>query len=241
MTEQEIIDYLGKTSLPTLLVEGEDDAAVYRWLEAQLGVFSGSVLFCSGRDVLISIYRRRDTFPHGKIAWLADLDMWRFSVPPADLAGIVFTTGYSIENDLYAGAGVESLLEAAERNQHTQLLTVLCRWFAFEILEFQAGRPAEVATHIKRIVDFAAMDLSPDFRARRGYSEPDATLVNQVLSDYKLQLRGKTLLQALIQFLSDARRNPKYGYAAIVELCLKLYPANPFIQRLMTEVKNKLS
>jgi hypothetical protein len=97
-------------------VEGEDDATIYRWLESQLGVFSGSVLFCSGRDVLISIFRKRETFPHGKIAFLADLDMWRFSPPPADLLGILFTTGYSIENDLYAGSQIEALLEDTERS-----------------------------------------------------------------------------------------------------------------------------
>jgi hypothetical protein len=132
MTEKEIIDYLKRTSLPTLLVEGEDDAAIYRWLENRLGVFSGSVLFCSGRDVLFSIYRNRETFPHGKLAWLADLDMWRFSPPPSDLQGIVFTTGYSIENDLYAGSEIEALMEDDERSRHSRLLSALCRWFSFE-------------------------------------------------------------------------------------------------------------
>src|SRR5262245_59019942 len=176
MTEKEILDYLGRSNLPTLLVEGSDDAAIYRWLENQIGVFSGNVLICSGRDVLISIFRRRDTFKHGKIAWLADLDMWRYSAPPTDLSGIIFTTGYSIENDLYAGSEIEALLEDAERSHHSQLLTLLCRWFAFEILEYQAGRSAEVGHHINRIVDFAVMELSPAFCGHRGYLEPDAAL-----------------------------------------------------------------
>ena len=100
MTEAEIISYLGKTSLPTLLVEGEDDASIYRWLEDQLGVFTGSILICSGRDTLLSIYRKRSTFTHGKVAWLADSDMWVLTSPPPDLADVIFTAGYSIENDL---------------------------------------------------------------------------------------------------------------------------------------------
>jgi hypothetical protein len=168
MTEKEIIDYLGKTSLPTLLVEGKDDAVIYRWLEDQLGLFAGSILFCSGRDALISIFRKRNAFSHGKVAWLADLDMWRYSAPPPDLSGIIFTTGYSIENDLYAGSDIETLLEAAERSRHSQLLSVLCRWFAFEILEFQAGRPAEVAEHINRVVDFTKMVISAEYRLAIG-------------------------------------------------------------------------
>ena len=241
MTEEEIIAYLGRTHLPTLLVEGKDDAAIYRWLEGQLGIFSGSILFCSGRDALISIWRKRTTFRHHKVAWLADLDMWKFSTAPADLTGIVFTTGYSIENDLYAGSDIESLLEAPERSQHSRLLTILCRWFAFEILEYQAERNTEVAARIQQVVDFAAMDISTTFIARRGYVEPDATFVDGVLRNYKLQLRGKTLMGILITYLSDSRRMPKYGYANVVEVCLKLYPNNEYIKRIIEDVKTQLA
>jgi hypothetical protein len=208
MTESEIVSYLKKTSLPTLLVEGENDAGIYRWLENQLGILSGSILICSERDVLILIYRRRNTFPHGKIAWLADLDMWRYSSPPADLAGIIFTAGYSIENDLYAGSEIESLLEPAEQSQHKQLLVVVCRWFAFEILEFKSGRQYITATNINRVVDFSVMDISAEFRAFRNFTEPDITLINQLISDYRLLLRGKTLLQVIMHYLSDSRRTP---------------------------------
>jgi hypothetical protein len=240
MTEQEIVEYLKRTSLPTLLVEGEDDAAIYRWLENQLGVFAGSVLFCSGRDVLISIYRQRDAFPHGKLAWLADLDLWRFGAPPAELDGIVFTSGYSIENDLYAGSQIEALLEENERSLHSRLLSVLCRWFAFEVLESLAGREGQVAHHARRVVDLDTMEIRPDFVSFRGYSEPDPSFVSALLAEYKLNLRGKTLMQALIVYLSDSRRTPKYSYDAIIEMCLKLYPENPYMKRLITEANRRL-
>jgi hypothetical protein len=167
--------------------------------------------------------------------------MWRYAAPPPDVAGIIFTTGYSIENDLYAGSEIESLLEAAERSHHSLLIQLICRWLAFEILEFQAGRPIQVATHINRVVDFAAMELDAAFCASRGYGEPDATFVGELLSNYKLHVRGKTLLQALVHYLSNSHRNPKYSYAAIIELCLKLYPSNPYIQRFIAEARAQLA
>jgi hypothetical protein len=241
MTEEEIIAYLGRTSLPTLLVEGKDDAAIYRWLENELGGLTGSVLFCSGRDVLISIYRKRDTFPHGKLAWLADLDMWRFISPPADLDRIVFTTGYSIENDLYAGSQIEALLEEDERSRHSRLLSTVFRWFSFEVLEFLAGRESQVAHHVRSVVDLNVMDIRPNFASHRRYVEPDPSFVGSLLADYKLNLRGKTLMEALITYLSDSRRNPKYSYAAIIEMCLKLYPENPYMKRLIAEARGRLS
>ena len=138
MTEEEIISTLGKTNIPTLLVEGVEDAKIYRSLEDQIGVGTGSILICSGRGVLISIFRKRHTFKHGKLAWLADLDMYRFSQPPYDLKDIIFTSGYSIENDLYAGSEIELLFDIEDRALHAQLLSVVCRWFAFEIIEYTA-------------------------------------------------------------------------------------------------------
>jgi hypothetical protein len=59
--------------------------------------------------------------------------------------------------------------------------------------------------------------------------------------DYKLALRGKTLLQALTKQLSAPRRSPKYGYSAIIEMCLKLYPKNPYVKRLISEANRQLN
>ena len=241
MTENEIISYLGKTSLPTLLVEGEDDAGIYRWLEHQLGIFAGNILICSGRSVLVSIYRRRNSFPHGNLAWLADLDMWRFSAPPSDLAGIIFTSGYSIENDLYAGSDIESLMDTAERSRHARLLAAACRWFAFETLEVRARRQDKCATNIKRVVDLTTLEIDPAFVKFRGFTEPPPELVADLSADYKLQLRGKTLLDVLVVLLSDPSRSSKYRHREVVEMCLKLYPNNPYIQRIITQAKAQLA
>lgn len=241
MTEAEIISYLERTQLPTVLVEGKDDASIYRWIEKRLGVMSGSVLICSGRDVLLSIYRKRHQFSHASIAWLADRDMWLYTCPPEDLGDVVFTAGYSIENDVYAGSEIESLLDGSELDSHRRLLATLSRWFAFEVAEFRGCRETRQAIHINRIVDFGNMDLIPAFIVDRGYSEPDAAIVNDVLTNYKLYLRGKTLLQAIVHFLSESNRTPKYSHAAVLDMSLRLYPANPYIKRIVQEVQYQLS
>ena len=134
-----------------------------------------------------------------------------------------------------------SFVEPAEQSQHKQLLVVVCRWFAFEILEFESGRQYITATNINRVVDFSVMDISAEFRAFRNFTEPDITLINQLISDYRLLLRGKTLLQVIMHYLSDSRRTPKYSYGAIIELCLKLYPNNPYIQHILGEARACLS
>lgn len=244
LTEEEIISTLGRTNLPTLLVEGVDDAYIYRSLEDQIGVGAGSILICSGRGVLISIFRKRhtiDLFKHGKLAWLADLDMYRYTQPPDDLKGIIFTSGYSIENDLYAGSEIESLLEVDERGQHIQLLTAVCRWFAFEIIEHRAGREHRCATQIHQVIDYTTMCIKSEFVASRGVIEPDSATFEQIFTDYKLQLRGKTLFEVLQVILAKPQRKPAYRAPALIDMCLKLFPENPYMKRLVADAKAALA
>lgn len=241
MSEQEIVDYLKRTSLPTILVEGSDDAAIYRYLESRIGVFNGNVLPCTGRLKLLSIFERKEEFKNKKVVWLADLDMWVFSGAPPEYSEIIFTTGYSIENDLYAGGSIEDLLLSDERSSHSTLIGAVCKWFAFEVGEHLASRVCLINVHINQVIDHSINDLLRSYVTTRGFVPPDASLEQQISSNYKLMLRGKNLFQSLVHYLSSPNRNPKYGYALITDICLKLYSANPHIERLVTEIQKKLA
>jgi len=221
-------------------VEGEDDEAIYRWLESRFGVLNVSIFSCGGREVLIKIYRQRAMLTGKRIVWLADLDMWKFSDPPSDLSGIIFTSGYSIENDLYAGSEIENLLEADERTRHTQLLDVVCDWFAFEVLEHQAGREAQVGTNINKVVDLSTMAMRQQFATNRQYVPPDPAFVDSLRKEYKLSLRGKTLIDVLFECVNYNKRPARHSKEAIVEICLRLYPNNPYVDRIISEVRAKL-
>jgi hypothetical protein len=240
VTEDEILSYLSRTELPTLLVEGSQDAIVFRWLENELGIINGSILPCHGRGVLLSIYEKRDRFKHGRLAWLADRDMWCFSTVPEIYSTVIFTAGYSIENDLYAGSRLESLLEPSERQIHTILLSLVCKWFAFELEEYCAGRSHKVATNIKEIVNHERLEISRAFSQKRGFKEPSEESVKLVLDDYQLKLRGKTLVQVLETVLTRPGRVAKFRSSQIVELSLKLFPDNPYLRRLVSEVQTQL-
>lgn len=235
MTENEIISYLTKTSLPSIIVEGEDDASIYRWLEDKLGTFAGNILICSGRGTLLRLFRQRDAFAGKRIAWLADKDMWVFTSPPTDTHGVIFTSGYSIENDLYAGSTIESLLDGSEQTSFNQLISLAAKWFAFEVQEHNAGRDPILSTHVRHFADINNMQLNPDYISSRGYSDPDPILVNIIHANYITHLRGKTLMMAIVNYLSHPRRTSKYSYSNVIEMCLKLHPVNPYIGRLVTE------
>jgi hypothetical protein len=85
------------------------------------------------------------------------------------------------------------------------------------------------------------MDLHPIFCAQRLYVEPAITLVDTLATDYKLSLRGKTLIQAIVNYLSDSRRAVKYSKAAVVDVCLRLFQQNPYIRRIITNTRAQLA
>lgn len=241
MTAEEIVATLQKSCLPTFLVEGSDDLAVYRWVEDQLGTLNANVLPCGGRSVLLEVYARRDEFSDLKTAFVADRDMWYFTAIPAGYPGIIWTDGYSVENDAYEPSNIETYLTAQECLEFHKLLRELVRWFAFEVEEYRAGREARVATHPNRVIPHGQSNLCPHFVNERGFTEPSAATVVEVAASYKLGVRGKLLFQLLLRFLSATNRTPKYSRAAAIDVALRSTPNNPRLARIMNEVRVALS
>ena len=87
LSEREIVDTLKRTSLLTVLVEGKDDASVYRYLEHKINIDDVDVLICDGRSKLIKIFERREEFKNTKVVFLADKDMWFFVGIPKQYFG----------------------------------------------------------------------------------------------------------------------------------------------------------
>jgi hypothetical protein len=115
LSENEMVSFLKRTSLPTILVEGNDDCYIYRQLENKIDVEDVDILICKGRESLINIFERRNEFKESAVVFMADKDMWFFSEVPMEYKEhIIFTDGYSIENDLYNKELFENLLDCDE-------------------------------------------------------------------------------------------------------------------------------
>ena len=69
--------------------------------------------FVGGRSNLFAVYDRKSEFGHLPVAFIADQDKELFTQLPAGYEEIIWTQGYSIENDLYAGAepSLENLMD----------------------------------------------------------------------------------------------------------------------------------
>ena len=175
------------------------------------------------------------------VAFVADKDMWLFSGIPSDYAEVIWTEGYSIENDLYTDAELENLLDPEETQEHQQMLEAIVEWFAFEVEEHLAGRPYEVKTHCNQVVPLGQTQMDEDFRISRGFRPPEEKNHQKIRREYQLQLRGKQLFQILERFLNAPDRGTRYNVSSLQEIALKMTPVHPLIGRLMQEIEQAVA
>ena len=239
-TEDELVDTLRRSSLPTVLVEGKGDMPIYRWVEQRLGSRKANVQAVGDRNKLLSIFERRREFPDLPVAFVADRDMLLFSGIPSDYDGVIWTEGYSIENDLYVDAELENLLDAEEVQEHQQLLEAIVEWFAFEVEEYLAGRCFRISSHYD-VVPLGQTRMDEGFRRNRGFRSPGEETHRQIQEAYQLQLRGKLLFQMLIRFLSASGRQRKYSYSKLYTNAFGMTPPHPLRDRLVQKIERTIT
>lgn len=177
-TVNELVDTLHRSKLPTVVVEGRDDMQIFRWMEDLLEVDEIDVLGVGGRPNLFAVYDRKSEFAHLPVAFIADQDKELFTQLPSGYDEIIWTQGYSIENDLYAGAdpSLENLMDPQEAAEHGQLLNTIIKWFAFEVEGFLAGRTPEFNHHCNEVVPQNQTEMDDGFRQHRGFRIPNSEL-----------------------------------------------------------------
>ena len=237
LSEDEMILHLKGTSLPTILVEGNDELSIYnRYLQDKINIEDVSILTCDGRAKLLNVFKRRAEFKKAKVVFVADKDMWFFKGVPEEYDNkVIFTDGYSLENDLYIESFFNRLLDANEVKNFDNLIKELSIWFAFEVNRYQEFDYVWCDFHVNQICPEKL--LSNSFKETIDFVEPPAYIVEAVYSEYTRALRGKNLFQALIRFLSHKNRESKYSRANLIEMGAK-FP-NPRLEELVEKIVGK--
>ena len=241
MTVDECVAALHRTYLPTVIVEGKDDMQIYQWTERRVGIQNANVLPVGGKETLLAVYERRNEYAHLPVAFVADKDLWLFSGIPPDYPDIIWTEGYSIENDLYADANLENLLDADEVEEHQQVLDAIIEWFAFEVEEYLADREVQVDTHCNEIVPLGQTEMDQSFCTHREFRSPNEEIHQQIKDEYQLQLRGKSLFQILVRFLSAPGRDAKHSTSGLYEIAVKMADSQELMDRLIGEIERTIA
>jgi len=218
----ELIQTLKRTSLPTVIIEGDDDVVVYRGIE-RLTCSQGnflSILPVGGRGKVIELFKRRDEFSGKKVSYIADSDCWVLTGIPDDLLdeSLVFTHGYSIENDVFLDMDFEGLLFEIDKPIYKNELEKFMKWFSLaqhRHLNGQADR-LPIRTHPNRILDNP--EMYDELLSLRAGEEFPADLHEKISKNYKRYLRGKSLLALLMRRLSYHGRDPRHHHLALLEI-----------------------
>jgi hypothetical protein len=135
-TVDEIIATLNHSNLPTLVIEGNDDVIIFRRLEEQAPNLTLSVLPVGGRASVLALYDRKGEIRSGQsLAFVADLDLWVFSGKPKEYhsTDLIFTEGYSIENDAFRDVDCEKLLVHSEKHAFREEVKIFAEWYALAV------------------------------------------------------------------------------------------------------------
>ena len=174
------------------------------------------------------------------LAFVADWDLWLFSCIPQGYDDVIWTEGYSIENDLYAGANLEAMLDPDEVAPHRETLESLVEWFAFEVEQHLHGHAAHINTHLDHIVPPGQTTVDQSLLTTRQFRPPDAALHQQIQDAYQFQLRGKFLFQLLHRFLNATGRHTQYKFKMLHEKALTSADQHERINRIMREIEQKI-
>ena len=214
----EIIQTLKRSCLPSVIVEGKDDLIVYRKFEERLSHLGVSIFPVGGRDKVLDIYLRRDEILGGaKPVFIADLDSWVISGVPEEYRtpSIVFTTGYSIENDVYIDGRLRSILNKDEELKYEKELQDFIEWYALALSRHLIDASRPIALHPDLVLNSKERPGLMALEENEAY--PDH-LKNLILERHEIFLRGKSLMWIFIRNASYRGRRVKHNHSALMEL-----------------------
>ena len=242
---------LKNTGLPTIIVEGKDNINIIERLVEHhrvrefLDAKEVKVVSIPKRARLLSVYDRRSEFVHIlPVAFVADLEMGVFSGIPERYADIIWTQGYSLKNDLYANAYLETLLEPHEVWRHQQVLNSTIKWFAFEVEEFLRGNPVKTDFKLSKIVRQGELELDKGFCQHRGFRQPSPELTQHIKNKHQSLLPGNFLFQVLARFLSMRGRDFNFNISerSLYNIALEMHDSQlqSRLDGLMKKIRDKL-
>ena len=173
ITVPELVETLRNSNLPNIIVEGKDDVIIYRTLvEDYFTEEYIDVHQAGGREPLLRLYEvlsdaeKQGDFRHRPVVFIADRDMWLFRGIPPRYEDIIWTIGYSIENDLYSSAAFRKYVRDSN---YDEVLTSISTWFAWKVKEYLENNPlSKTFTTIRDEIPAKEIDLNCNRSCSRG-------------------------------------------------------------------------
>lgn len=240
LTHDEIISTLIHSSLPTVVVEGSDDVIIFRRMEDDFSDIGLSVLGVGGRDTVLKIFDRRNELPDPKnVVFIADQDLWViFGIPSQYKNGaLIFTRGYSIENDVFKDGKLETLMTASERSKFDDEILKIAKLFALRVSRHLRGMDAALNFHPAEVLD-QPVKMADALKLEVNEIHPHNVQAT-IDADPCTMLRGKLLFAVLMRHLSYKGRAAKHNHRSIFEYVA--VNRGPLLQETFKKVGERLA
>ena len=224
VSPEEFAAAAGHSGKFNIVVEGETDVEVYEQLIALIGIENIGCYYAGNREELFKIYRKvKDTNADllKKVAFIADQDSWVFlceKPPPGyediKIEDIIWTEGYSIENDLYIKGNLRNLVKKDHLDNYEKTLHSICTWYAFEVSKWNHEGSLPVKS-LRNMVPYGEVDLAEELIEKIKSSVLCKTTLKKKTEDIKQKyttlIQGKTLFALLSDFLGQSGYPIKIG------------------------------
>ena len=236
-TKAEIIAAINHSYSPIILVEGKDDKMIYRWILETLG-YEDKIISTSGCSILREIYKEKDKLTNKKVIFITDKDMYVYSDIPKEYDGIIFTKGYSIENDLFHGKSFLTFFKDKDTERFNKALKSFLNYYACELEKFRNNTEYNIDLSPFKILEHKDESFKLLINKLQSYRHPNHDTIDYLRNNYDLLIRGHSLFALFLMILSFKGRIPKYGEEQIYEMCYSSYKSQA-IKDLETTIKER--
>lgn len=205
-----------------VVVEGVDDIIVYRNLISSNLDKNISVLAAGGRDKVLEVFTQLKNTPSiDNAIFIVDQDSWIISGIPEEFQHprIIYTSGYSIENDIYIDKQLDALMQGTGvYSSFKDCLAIYLKWFALAITRFCTNANADsekLKIHPSNF--FQSQTTIDKFCALKEGENFPQELYDDLLLNYALKFRGKCLLPLAVECLGKRTDGAKYNTKTIME------------------------
>lgn len=239
LTDEELISAINHSSRPYIIVEGPDDVVVYRWILADINCV-GMLEPRGGCNGVMNIFNKREKIRNKKVVYICDKDTLVYDNQiPEEYEGLIYTNGYSIENDLYHGRKLEEyLFEDDDCKLFSNALNSFLRYYACELEKFKNNKYCNFSMKPEAILN--CDDYSLKYNLLNDYSEPSNETIEYLKNDYDIMLRGHSLFKLIRMILHRPVRKIKYECLQLYEICYKFLKSDSIIN-MQNKIKKLIS
>lgn len=234
LSEDELIAYLSQSRLPTLLVEGSGDEGLIRRIEKAISNGAIDILPVGGKGPLHAVYERRGELGNARVAFLRDQDEFVVLGIPPGHEDYIFTSGYSIENDLL-NKPVLQMLAGEDAFRLSTFVSLVSDWFRHALSNNFADPTKSVSKDVSQVL--CATGYTPEATAEMaGVLHADCAALDA--AECWSWLRGKTLLRTIHHFFLESAQ--PYSKAQLIDVSLNM-GRSPAFTRLADQIQLRLA